>query len=119
MSYRIAPGVCAAFVLALLLAFPTTAFAQGVTTAGLSGFVLDQTGAPLPGANVIAVHEPSGTTYGAATRAGGSYVIPNMRVGGPYTITASFIGYVSQEEENISLSLGQTLRLDFALVPDD
>ncbi|MEM8560123.1 MAG: TonB-dependent receptor, partial [Bacteroidota bacterium] len=47
------------------------------------------------------------------------YVIPNMRVGGPYTITASFIGYVSQEEENISLSLGQTLRLDFALVPDD
>ncbi|MEL6772995.1 MAG: carboxypeptidase regulatory-like domain-containing protein, partial [Bacteroidota bacterium] len=117
MSTR--PIIGALGALMLLVLAGTPAFAQGVTTAGLSGFVLDQTGEPLPGANVIAVHVPSGTTYGAATRTGGSYIIPNMRVGGPYTITASYIGYQQQVEENISLSLGQTLRLDFALVPDD
>ena len=91
------------------------AFAQGVTTAGLRGFVSDAAGQPLPGANVIAVHEPSGTTYGAATRTGGIFTILNMRVGGPYTITASFLSFEPQVEEGVFLSLGQTLQQDFRL----
>ncbi|NNF57238.1 MAG: TonB-dependent receptor [Rhodothermaceae bacterium] len=107
------------YTLFLLLAglwlLPRISHAQGVTTAGLSGFVYDEAGQPLPGANVIAVHQPSGTTYGAATRAGGAYAIPNMRVGGPYTITATFVSFQTHTEEDVFLSLGQTLRLDFAL----
>ncbi len=47
--------------------------AQGVTTARITGFVFDTNGEPLPGANVIAVHEPSGTRYGASTRGNGVY----------------------------------------------
>lgn len=69
-----------AALLLLILAVPV--IVQGVTRAGLSGFVLDEAGQPLPGANVVAVHEPSGTTYGTATRNGGAFLIPNMRVGG-------------------------------------
>ncbi|MGI9174742.1 MAG: carboxypeptidase regulatory-like domain-containing protein [Rhodothermales bacterium] len=92
--------------------------AQGVTTASMNGFVTDEAGEPLPGANVVAVHEPSGTTYGAATRSGGAYTIPNMRVGGPYTVTASYVSFEAQTETDVSLSLGQTLRLDFALAED-
>jgi hypothetical protein len=93
-------------------------FAQGVTTAAMNGLVTDDKGAPLSGANVVAVHEPSGTQYGTAVRTGGAYNLPNMKIGGPYAVTVSFIGYKTQKEENIYLSLGQNLRLDFRLVQE-
>lgn len=92
-----------------------SAFGQGVTTAAMSGLVTDEQGEPLPGANVVALHVPSGTQYGAATRVEGNYNIRNMRVGGPYTVTVSFIGFEDRREENVFLSLGQDLRLDFRL----
>src|SRR5437867_8881561 len=90
---------------------------QGVTTAAMSGTVSDQDGAPLPDATIVAVHVPSGTQYRAVTRAGGAYNVPNMRVGGPYRVTATRIGYKSHAQEGVFLSLGQDLRVDFALEP--
>lgn len=92
--------------------------AQGVTTGAMSGLVTDANGEALPGANVVAVHEPSGTQYGTAVRSGGVYNIPNMKIGGPYTVTVTFIGYRTQKEENIFLNLGQNLRLDFRLTEE-
>ena len=100
---------------ATLLFFSNAAFSQGVTTAAMSGLVTDQAGEALPGANVVAVHVESGTVYGSSVRDGGAYNIPNMRVGGPYTVTASFVGFTDQVEQNIYLSLGQNLRVDFVL----
>ncbi len=108
----------AVLILSVLFAASTTTLAQGLTTATVSGIVTDQDGNPLPGANVIARHEPTGTTYGAAARADGRFNIPNLRVGGPYTITASFVGFRSSSEENVTLELSQNLRLDFSLVDD-
>src|SRR5947207_9105507 len=81
----------------------------------MSGVVADQNGSPLADANVVAVHVPSGTQYRAVTRAGGAYNIPGMRVGGPYRVTATRIGYRVHTEENVSLALGQDLRVDFRL----
>lgn len=92
--------------------------AQGVTTAAVSGVIASVKGESLPGANILLVHEPTGTQYGASTRDNGLYNILNVKVGGPYTITVSFVGYVSQKQENIFLSLGQNLRLDFKLEED-
>ena len=40
----------------------------------------------IPGATVLAVHQPSGSTYEAVTQADGRFVMPGMRVGGPYTV---------------------------------
>ena len=39
--------------------------------------------------------------------------MPNVRVGGPYQVTASFVGYGEQVKDNINLTLGQTLNLSF------
>lgn len=104
------------FLAALLLtSLPNLLFAQGVTTASLSGSVRDADGNPLPNANVIAEHVPSGSQYGAATRDNGFFNLPNLRVGGPYTVTVSYIGFNPEKEENIYLNLGQNFRIEFTL----
>jgi hypothetical protein len=87
-----------------------------VTTATLTGIVKDSKGDALPGATVLAVHTPSGTQYGTASRSDGRYTIPNARVGGPYTITVSFVGYLTQERPNVYLSLGNTANENFEVI---
>lgn len=90
-------------------------WAQGVTTAVLSGSVVDQKGASLPGATIVAVHVPSGTQYGTASRGDGKFAIPNARVGGPYKLTISFVGYEESVKENVFLSLGNTTNVNVVL----
>jgi len=102
-------------LLCVFLCVPVALPGQGVTTAAMSGVVADQAGSPLADANVVALHVPSGTQYRAVTRAGGAYNIPGMRVGGPYRVTATRIGYRAHTEQNVSLALGQDLRVDFRL----
>lgn len=99
----------------LALLVQVGAFAQGVTTSSLAGKIVDTSGEPLIGANVIAVHQPSGTTYGTSTDLEGNYRIPGMRVGGPYTITSTYTGYGEQQLENVFLRLGETQRRNFTL----
>ncbi len=89
-------------------------FAQ-TTTAAISGTVLDEKGEGLPGANVIAIHEPTGSRYGAATRADGRFNIVNMRVGGPYKVTISFVGFKDVIKTGINLTLSQDLRINSKL----
>ena len=99
-----------------VLLWPTgRADAQGVTTGAMSGVVKDAQGAVIPGATVLAVHQPSGSTYEAVTQADGRFVMPGMRVGGPYTITASLPGFTSEAKNNVNVSLGVTQDLDFGL----
>ena len=97
---------------AALACFGTAAMAQGVTTSSLSGRILDANGEALIGANVLAVHTPSGTVYGNSTDLDGYYRIPGMRVGGPYTITVSYTGYEDFKREGIFLTLGQTFQFN-------
>ncbi len=91
--------------------------AQGVTSASLNGTVVDEADEPLPGANVVAVHQPSGTQYGVATRTDGRFAFPAVRVGGPYTVTVTFVGYQQVERTGLQLRLGQERSLQFQLVP--
>ncbi|OGX92277.1 hypothetical protein BEN49_16510 [Hymenobacter coccineus] len=82
--------------------------AQGVTTSAIKGLVLDAKGQPLPGATVVATHLPSGTIYGNATRDNGQFDLLNMRIGGPYEVKVSFVGYETFVQSNIQLVLGKT-----------
>ena len=95
-------------VLAFIFMFAgIVAFAQ-VTTSSLSGRILDASGEPAVGAAVIAVHGPSGTTYGAVTNADGRYTIQGMRPGGPYEVTVNLLGYEDAKVSDVTLQLGET-----------
>ena len=85
---------------------------QGTTTAAMSGVISDSKGEGLPGATVIAIHTPTNTQYVAPTNSDGRFNIQNMRVGGPYTVRVTFVGFKDLVREGINLSLGQNFRFD-------
>jgi hypothetical protein len=89
-----------------------------VTTSSIAGLVEDSNGNPLPGATVQALHQPSGTSYGTSTLADGRYTIPNMRIGGPYTVKVTFVGFKEQTFDNIYLSLGVSATLNVKLADE-
>ena len=90
---------------AVALLTPGALAAQGVTTSSITGTVSGPNGG-IPGARVTAVHEPSGSTYSATARTDGRFTIPGMRVGGPYRVSATFIGYQRGTVEGVFLNLG-------------
>ena len=103
-----------------MLLFMTTAFMGfgQITTSNISGVVKNQKGETIPGATIHATHEPTGTQYYSATNKSGVFVIPAVRVGGPYTIHASSVGFKKAELKEISTSLGLTENVEFVLVEE-
>ena len=81
----------------------------------MNGQVIDNNGQPVIGATVVAVHEPSGSQYANVTNQAGQFRLPNMRVGGPYIVTFSFVGYESVTREDVFLDLGQTYGVDVTM----
>lgn len=103
-----------AFALAALLLCGLTTFAQ-VTTSTITGSVTDPQGEALIGATVVATHVPSGTRYGTATNPAGRFVLPAVRVGGPFTVTVTYTGFDAGTQENIVTNLGVATNLVFQL----
>ena len=83
-----------------------------ITTSSLAGRIQDESGEPLAGAAVVAVHTPSGTQYAAVANSEGRYVINGMRAGGPYQVEISFLGFQTQEYSDITLQLAETYNLN-------
>jgi outer membrane receptor protein involved in Fe transport len=98
-------------LLGLFLVMGVGIYAQGVTTSSINGKITDNNDQPLPGANIIAVHTPTGTQYGVVTDFDGFYRIPNMRVGGPYTVKITYVGFEDILLEGINLRLGDSERI--------
>ncbi len=96
----------------LILILFTLLFSAGlnaqITTSKIKGMVIDTNKNPLFGANIVVLHTPTGTLSGTITNDTGKFTIPNLRVGGPYKITFSFVGYKEQVINNIFLTLGKT-----------
>ena len=89
-----------------------------ITTSNIKGVVLDESAQPFSGANVVAIHTPSGTKIGGITNFDGRYNLLNMRVGGPYLVTVSYVGFKSQTFDNVYLELGKTYNLNVTLSED-
>ncbi|MBT3242788.1 MAG: carboxypeptidase regulatory-like domain-containing protein, partial [Bacteroidetes bacterium] len=91
-----------------------TSLAQ-VTTSGMNGKVVGPDGNVLIGATVVAIHVPTGAQFGGISNGEGLYRLPNMDVGGPYTLKVTYVGYESWTKEGIYLTLGQTFRMNVGL----
>ena len=96
--------------LALGLLWVQPALAQ---TGKIAGTVVDDTGLPLPGVNVVI----EGTSQGTATNVDGEFVIIGVRPGS-YNIEASFIGFSTQRREGVRVSLDLTTTIDFVMVEE-
>jgi len=98
----------------LFVLYSPVLFSQ-VTTATLSGIVKDPNGAPLPFATVTIEFADACFKQVMATKGDGRFTVPNLRVGGPYTVTVSFINYQQTIIDNVFLELGQTNSIDIQL----
>ncbi|MBR2114756.1 MAG: TonB-dependent receptor [Prevotella sp.] len=88
-----------------------------VTTSSINGKVVAD-GEEVIGATVTAKHVPSGTVYNAVTNINGRYTIQGMRVGGPYEITISYLGFRTEEIKNVQLALGEASTFNVTMQED-
>lgn len=105
--------IACALILSILIS--GAAYGQGVTTSSMQGKISDKGGESLVGATLVAVHKPTGTSFGTNSDTEGNFRIPNMKVGGPYRITVTYTGYGKVEIDGVYLRLGETYRRDYAL----
>jgi hypothetical protein len=96
----------------------SSTYAQGNTTSSINGNVYDSSSQSLPGASVLATHTASGTRYTATTDIDGNFRISNMRVGGPYQIIVSYVGFVSYDVNNVYLQLGDSKNFKVVLTDE-
>lgn len=95
-------------LIVLLLLCTTGAAAQ---SGKIQGSVVDAvTGEPLPGVNVFI----EGTTQGASTDVDGKYIVIGVRPG-VYTVVASFIGFATQRQEGVQVSVDLTTTVNFRI----
>ena len=102
-------------LLVVMVCLSQLAFSQGVTTSAMKGKVVSTTGEEIFTANVLVTHLPTGTQYGTITGEDGRFNIRNMRVGGPYEIKVSFIGYSDEVLKDIYLQLNKTAEFNITL----
>lgn len=101
------------YLLFFLLCSPAV-LAQ-VTTATLSGIVKDPKGNALPAATVVVEFPDAGIKQVLATKGDGRFTVPNLRVGGPYKVTATFVNFQQTVIDNVFLELGQNNSVDIQL----
>jgi hypothetical protein len=108
-------------VLVALASSSNPAFAQTLTSGSLSGVVVDQQDRVMPGVLVLAVHEPTGERLETTTDRAGRLRFLNVRVGGPYTVTAILSGFADHVDSNVFVALGEdrTLRVQMVLAALD
>ncbi|MBI2834426.1 MAG: carboxypeptidase regulatory-like domain-containing protein, partial [Acidobacteria bacterium] len=104
------------FVVMLLAGFVMTGtqLAAQVITAEIGGSVVDESGAVLPGATVTARNTETGLERSAVSDERGRYTLLALPPGA-YAIRAELPGFATQAREGLTLSINQSLVLNFSL----
>ena len=98
---------CRLFVLTCVFALlaARTTFGQAKTTNTLSGVVVDNTGAVVPGATVVAKHNATGVAQNGVTNSEGAFSFPSIDIG-TYTVTISLQGFKTVVINDVVLTSG-------------
>lgn len=105
----------ALFTALMLVVVAGSMTAQTRTSGSLQGIVRDTSGASLPGVTVTAASDALiGGSLVTTTDQRGSYRFPSLPVG-TYRVDAALDGFSSARRQNVRMSLGQVLDLDFVL----
>ncbi len=104
-----------AIALTLFCSSTIPLFGQGITTGAISGTVTGPGGEPIEGAQVQISNRSTGFTANGITRAGGTYFVQGLEVGGPYSVAVRRIGYEPRTRDNLTVGLSSTSRADFNL----
>jgi hypothetical protein len=80
----------------------------------ISGLVKDSTGASLAGATVTVRQIETGATRVLTTNGDGRFYAPSVPVG-DYLVSVAHDGFETDRQSGISLAIGQSLQLNFAL----
>jgi Carboxypeptidase regulatory-like domain len=97
----------------LLLASLTLSLPQ--TGGDIAGVVTDQTGAVVPGCTITVTNTETNVSRVSVTDSRGEYSVPALAVGW-YRISAGLAGFRTQTREGVTVSLGDSVRIDFVLV---
>src|SRR5262245_5924033 len=97
-------------VISVLMLLPATVLAQ--VNATVSGTVSDATGALIPAAEVTATNVNTGIATNQISNETGSYNFASLQPG-TYRVSAALAGFQTQTFQNITLSQGQQVRLNF------
>ena len=95
-----------------ILAGAPETFAQGTST--ISGRILDQSDAALPGATVTVTNVSTGVVRTSVTNAEGGYGMPGLEPG-VYHINAELVGFPPVRHEDVTLTVNITRTVDFKL----
>ena len=98
----------------LLLCFRNEIHSQQ-TCGSIQGIILKGSGEVLPGANLILKNETTGNALFTFSSSKGNYAFPNLKPGGPYTLTISFTGYETSSKAGINVQLGEVTYIDVVL----
>jgi hypothetical protein len=100
--------------LASLLLVGSNAIGQG-TNARISGKITGVGGTALPGATVQAINTSTGFKTGQTTTPDGKFDLRELPLGGPYIVTATYVGFQEKKQEGITLNLSDHITLAFEL----
>jgi hypothetical protein len=104
-------------LLAVLLSVPGLLRAQAQASTGvIRGTVTDSTGRPLDDAVVTLRHLATNAGRTLNTNASGVFVATLLRVG-TYDVRARALGFRESQRNSVSVGLGETVEINFALAP--
>jgi hypothetical protein len=103
--------LCAFFVLALALGFASSGWGQSqITTGTVQGDVVDERGGTVAGASVEARNLDTNFTQTDTTNTDGHFAFLSLAPG-HYTLTISKSGFATVLQQNVNLTVGQTLTI--------
>ncbi|WP_343328869.1 TonB-dependent receptor [Polaribacter staleyi] len=111
---KIRTTICLMMAFGLFFLNAHESFGQA-TNASIRGIIKDSSGEPLMGATIIVKNISTGFSSGTITNESGSYKIQQLPLGGPYNVTAKYLGFQDVVKKGFTLNLSDVITIDFLL----